>query len=340
VALSFDMKGNTVYLLKPNAIGKNIVAFLELCKLGVITHWCKVDAGVEEIQISQAKVISAGHIYSLLCSYIRRTRDLQRNEVMGPGSVSSDDGTIWVSSIRFRPEHYFRLIPDLLNRSYQLLEKAIVGTVWTHVFNDDRNIYVPPGCGSFKLLFFGNSGPGGRSSLDSSLIRINHDLPSIDAILTKLHGILLLCLMMLGGGAIRWEETSRLVDQTKISYAGGTLYYYAKVWKKSKIKRKKDGDLVEHRLPKSIAPIALLMFGLIMPAMADRDMVIQYESIKKSALSIVREVFDIHPEMPIKLLDIRQFVAGVVNWAFPSNQQVVSADKICARDESIMATES
>jgi len=137
-------------------------------------------------------------------------------------------------------------------------------------------------------------------------------------------GMDLLSLTFLGGGAIRWEETMEMVDLSKVSYSGGLFTYYAQVWKSPRYTHTAIGNMIQHKLPLSLSPVAILLFAVILPMMKEKGIEFTQNQLRDEMLLIFKEMHELHNDQVVTLEDLRQFCAGFTNWAFPDSMDQVS----------------
>ena len=281
---------------------------------------------VEGAQKVEVEMICQGPVYSIVCTAISRFRMMQKSEPHDAPSEIDDDGTVWVKSTRFRPEISFRLIPRISIECRNILEKIMIGSAWTQLFKSDRdNITVGDKCSRFDIHHFGNT----HTSTRSEAMRVNGNHPGVNGMLKRLMGLMLLSLTILGGGAVRWEETMELVDLAHVSYSGGLFTYYAQVWKCPKYNHTAIGNMIQHKLPWSLSPVAILLFAVILPWMKEEEIVFTANQLRDEMLLVVKELHELHDDQTVTLEDLRQFCAGFINWAMPDNTGVVSMFLVC-----------
>ena len=246
---------------------------------------------------------------------------MQKSEPHDAPSEIDDDGTVWVRSIRYRPEITFRLIPMISNQCRNILEKIMIGSAWTLLFKIDRdNVTIGEKCSTFMIHHFGDR----HTSTKSESMQVNFDQHGINALLKRLVGLVLLSLTILGGGAVRWEETTELVDLAHVSHSGGLFAYYAQVWKCPKYNHTAIGNLIQHKLPLSLSPVAILLFAVILPKMKEAEIAFTASQLRDEMLQVFKELYELHDDQTVTLEDLRQFCAGFVNWAMPDSTAVVS----------------
>ena len=314
---------NGIHVNRPNTVGKPLSSFLALIKVAMQTSWCKYD-NVEGAQKVEVEKICEGPVYSIICTAISRFRMMQKKEPHDAPSEVDDDGTVWVGSIRYRPEVTFRIIPVISTMCRNILEKILIGSAWSLLFCADRdNVTIAQKCSRFDIHHFGAT----HTSTRSESIRVNGNQPGINGLLKRLMGLVLLSLTILGGGAVRWEETMELVDLAHVSYSGGLFTYYAQVWKQPKYNHTAIGNLIQHKLPWSLSPVAILLFAVILPWMKEEGITFTPNQLRDEMLLIFKELYELHDNQTVTLEDLRQFCAGFINWAMPDNTGAVSRSR-------------
>ena len=118
-----------------------------------------------------------------------------------------------------------------------------------------------------------------------------------------------------------------LVDLAHVSYSGGLFTYYAQVWKQPKYNHTAIGNLIQHKLPWSLSPVAILLFAVILPWMKEEGITFTPNQLRDEMLLIFKELYELHDNQTVTLEDLRQFCAGFINWAMPDNTGAVSRSR-------------
>ena len=185
---------NGIHVNRPNTAAKPLSSFLALTKVAMQSAWCKYQNNVEGAQKVEVEKICEGPVYSIICTAISRFRMMQKSEPHDAPSEIDDDGTVWVRSIRYRPEITFRLIPMISSQCRNILEKIMIGSAWTLLFKIDRdNVTIGEKCSTFMIHHFGDR----HTSTKSESMQVNFDQHGIDALLKRLMGLVLLSLTIL-----------------------------------------------------------------------------------------------------------------------------------------------
>ena len=115
-----------------------------------------------------------------------------------------------------------------------------------------------------------------------------------------------------------------LVDLSHVSYSGGLFTYYAQVWKCPRYNHSAIGNLIQHKLPLSLSPVAILLFAVILPKMKEAEITFTPNQLRDEMLLIFKELYELHNDQTVTLEDLRQFCAGFINWAMPDSMDRVS----------------
>ena len=113
-------------------------------------------------------------------------------------------------------------------------------------------------------------------------------------------------------------------SSSHVSYSGGLFTYYAQVWKCPKYNHTAIGNLIQHKLPLSLSPVAILLFAVILPKMKEAEIAFTPNQLRDEMLQVFKELYELHDDQTVTLEDLRQFCAGFINWAMPDSTAVVS----------------
>ena len=306
---SFKLSGG---FRSPGAIASVCATILHLIRLMFGCYLATFSGNdVIEHQLIMARKLRSSFFVNWISPLIRRLREVEALSPTRVMDVVRSNGDIVISGFTFPAHKWRQFIPLWMDATKQLLyillgkglTDSLLSSPTFQVTNGRRMTWTCEDINSTVLK--SRCVPmGNAASLD------DHQQEQ-EKLLIQLASYIEVAIHGLGYGPMRQQELLQL-DTARCQFVDGCLWYWAKSNKQGGVRCHGGGRLVQHRLPRCVSRVYLLVFALCAPSSCEE--ILPIHTHPYGIGWAVAKLFDFHSTP--SATDVRHFWTEVVNLTF------------------------